>query len=95
MRIVSQDGITDLPYEQVAVFVTYRDPEKHCNILARFDQQQFAMGEYPNLQRANKVLESMRTMYQYCCYTTSGYLHGAECSISNVELKNDVFCFPQ
>ena len=43
----------------------------------------------------DKVLESMRTMYQYCCYTTSGYLHGADCSISNVELKNDVFCFPQ
>ena len=95
MRIVSQDGISDLPYERVAVFATNEDPEKHCSIWARFDQQHFMMGEYPNLKRANEVLESMRTTYAYCCYTTSAYLHGGECSISNIELKNDVFCFPQ
>lgn len=74
MRIISQDGFSDLPYEQSMLYIKCEDPDSFCHIHAQFAQLQILMGSYVNLKRASEVLRSLRM---------------------DMEMKNDVFYFPQ
>ena len=72
MRVVSQDGIFDFPYEQIAVYrnkniiyCRFSNVEKSANIL----------GIYSMCKNAEKAMKMLRNTYQYveeCKYTGAG-----------------------
>lgn len=64
MRIISQDGRVDFPYEQ---FVVAIDATNEATILAFpvsvTDDVHFNLAEYSTKEKAEKVVEMLRTEY--------------------------------
>ena len=57
MRIISQDGCVDLPYEKACLYID-------CTlIIARFDNMKYMMGSYRNKEEAVKHMEMCRKHY--------------------------------
>ena len=65
MRLISQDGKVDLPYEQFAVAI---DATTETAILAFpagvDDDTYFNLAEYSTKEKAKKVVEMLRTEYR-------------------------------
>ena len=51
MRIISQNGKFDLPYENLAIFVEYE------NVIARFENERYQLGQYSSEAKAIKGME--------------------------------------
>lgn len=80
MRILSYNGVVDMPYELVALSVSYKITKStvdknvfcvnaHSNSL---DEKRVIMGEYSSEEKAKKALEMLNNAYQYaekCKYT--------------------------
>ena len=54
MRIISQNGKFDLPYENLAIFVEYE------NVIARFENERYLLGQYSSEAKAIKAMEALR-----------------------------------
>lgn len=54
MRVISQDGKIDLPYENLAIFVEYE------NVIARFENERYLLAQYSSEAKAIKAMEMLR-----------------------------------
>lgn len=57
MRIISQGGHSDLPYEQTTICMSGED------ILARFGDKEYMMGQYKTVEQAEKVMDMLHKAY--------------------------------
>lgn len=57
MRIISQGGHADLPYEQVAICMACED------IIARLGDKEYLMGRYKTMEQAEKVMDMLHKAY--------------------------------
>ena len=57
MRVISQNEKFDLPYENLAIFVEYE------NVIARFENERYLLGQYSSEAKAIKAMEMLRTAY--------------------------------
>ena len=76
MRLISQDGMIDVPYDKVVVKVT-EHPSKMV-ISALFEREDcmkdIVMGYYSTEAKALKVMEMLRDEYlQYCTARSNEY----------------------
>lgn len=83
MRLISQDGMIDVPYDKVVVKVT-EHPFKMV-ISALFEREDcmkdIVMGYYSTESKALKVMEMLQKQFlDYCC---------------NYHSQSGVFCFPK
>lgn len=54
MRVISQDGNFDLPYENLAIFIEYE------NVAARFKNERYLLARYSSEAKAIKAMEMLR-----------------------------------
>lgn len=78
MRIISQNGMNDYPYEQCYVFVNYKERTKLCIAMCGDgDSDNYAeLGEYNSEEDAKFVLEFVNTSYMIGSHSI--YLPDAE-----------------
>ena len=57
MRIISQSGRIDIPYEVAVVYVEYE------SIIAKVGDERYVMGEYLTEEKAIEVMEHLRRSY--------------------------------
>ena len=57
MRIISQNGAIDIPYEVAVVYVEYE------SIIAKVGDERYAMGNYLTEENAVKSMEMLREKY--------------------------------
>ena len=57
MRIISQSGRIDIPYEVEVVYVEYE------SIIAKVGDERYAMGNYSTEEKAIEVMEHLRRSY--------------------------------
>ena len=57
MRIISQGGHADLPYEEIALCMACED------IIARHNDKEYLMARYSTMDKAKKAMEMLRTAY--------------------------------
>ena len=57
MRVISQNGKFDLPYENLAIFVEYE------NVIDRFENERHLLGQYSSEAKAIKAIEMLREAY--------------------------------
>lgn len=57
MRVISQNGKFDLPYENLAIFVEYE------NVIARFENERHLLAQYSSEAKAIKAMEILRETY--------------------------------
>lgn len=57
MRVISQNGKFDLPYENLAIFVEYE------NVIARFENERHLLAQYSSEAKAIKAMEMLRETY--------------------------------
>ena len=62
MRLVSQNGNVDIPYEQ-AILLHAQD-----YVMARIGDKEYLMGEYSSMEKSYKAMEIMQKQFlDYCC----------------------------
>ena len=82
MRLISQDGTIDVPYEKMVIVAT------GCYISAETPERHYSMAVYSDEEKTQKVMESMREEYmQYLTARSNNYF------FSMVNPK--VFQFPE
>ena len=59
MRVISQNGKFDLPYENLAIFVEYE------NVIARFENERYLLGQYSSEAKAIKAMEMLRKAWKF------------------------------
>lgn len=57
MRIISQSGRIDIPYEVAVVYVEYE------SVIAKVGDERYVMGEYLTEEKAIEVMEHLRRSY--------------------------------
>lgn len=57
MRIISQGGHADLPYEEIALCMACED------IIARHNDKEYLMARYSTMENAEKAMEMLRKEY--------------------------------
>ena len=75
MRILSQTGIVDLPYESIGI--SRNNTEIVATPIADSNPQEryWTLAEYPTESKARKSMEMLREQYARLC-SLSTYLHG-------------------
>lgn len=94
MRIISQSGSVDLPYEKVCLYID------STLIIASCDNAKYMMGSYRNNEEAVKHMEMCREKYGQCKANEillTGTGSRFECHPIDFEnvAKTNVFQFPQ
>lgn len=57
MRIISQDGFADLPYEEIALCMESED------IIARHNDKEYLMARYSTMEKTQKAMEMLHKEY--------------------------------
>ena len=57
MRIISQSGRFDIPYENAVVYVEYE------SVIAKVSDERYVMGKYSTEEKAIKATEMLRELY--------------------------------
>lgn len=81
MRIISQHGHADLPYERTCLCLN-----TDC-VMARCDGKEYLVGVYSTKEKANKVMEMCRIKY-------GDYLQAKSNTFANWFIAPKVFQFP-
>ena len=90
MRIISQNGKFDLPYENLAIFFEYE------NVIARFENERYLLGQYSSEAKAIKAMEMLRGTYLSRMELDGGYDAVNGCYVQpNFWVLPKVFQFPQ
>ena len=90
MRIISQNGKFDLPYENLAIFVEYE------NVIARFENERHLLGQYSSEAKAIKAMEMLREKYLQYISLQGGESAFVEAVFQpNYWVLPKVFQFPQ
>lgn len=100
MRVISQHGNVDLPYEQIVVCHAME------SVLALYNGEKYVLGEYSSKEKAYKAMEMLREQYsriEIIKALASGTCEHMEESLKLEELNDilekyinmEVFQFPQ
>lgn len=65
MRIISQGGHADFPYEEIALCIACED------IIATHNDKEYLMARYSTMEKAQKAMEMLHT--EWADYGSSGY----------------------
>lgn len=90
MRIISQNGMLDVPYEQISINATDRGNkwEIWCsNNMSNLHSK--GLGYYDSKERAKEVMKEIRNKYIESLYTIDN------CSNSYIYMKNLIYEMPQ
>lgn len=91
MRVISQDGMFDFPYEHIAVY------RCETRILCHWYAEQRSantLAEYETEEKAVKAMDMLRNAYTGCLWTESHYDMAAQANVSDIVANNVVFQFP-
>ena len=100
MRLISQHGNVDLPYEQIVVCHAME------SVIALYNGEKYVLGEYSSKEKAYKAMEMLREQYsriRIIKALASGACEYMEKSLKPEEFKDifeeyinmEVFQFPQ
>lgn len=97
MRVISQHGNVDLPYEQIVVCHAME------SVIALHNGEKYVLGEYSSKEKAYKAMEMLRKAYEsnefyHCMTATSDTFKEAVCLLDNKkfeEVTSECFQFPQ
>nr|DAE48022.1 MAG TPA: hypothetical protein [Bacteriophage sp.] len=97
MRVISQHGNVDLPYEQIVVCHAME------SVIALHNGDKYVLGEYSSKEKAYKAMEMLRKAYEsnefyHCMTATSDTFKEAVCLLTNKkfeEVTSECFQFPQ
>ncbi len=100
MRVISQHGNVDLPYEQIVVCHAME------SVIALYNGEKYVLGEYSSKEKAYKAMEMLREQYsriRIIKALASGACEYMEKSLKPEEFKDifeeyinrEVFQFPQ
>jgi hypothetical protein len=96
MRVISQDGIIDVPYEMAVVYV-------ECEgVIAKVGDKRYVMGSYSTEKKAVKAMEILRKVYEnnvfYHCTANSKRFEEVQSILSEEQFRKattEYFQFPQ
>lgn len=98
MRVISQDGTMDFPYENSIVFIdTMAKDAVFVRMQAIGDDEVSIMAEYSTEEKAKKAMEMLRDAYQYGKrvavpkFDESGIDKEDDITLYNTRLINDFF----
>jgi hypothetical protein len=74
MRVISQDGLIDVPYEQAALFIDYECVM--CELANGNKQRVIAI--YTSIEKAVKAMEMCREKFDECVFGTGGPMATAD-----------------
>ena len=97
MRVISQHGNADLPYEQIVVCHATE------SVIALHNGEKYVLGKYSSKEKAYKAMEMLRKAYEsnefyHCMTATSDTVKEAVCLLDNKkfeEVTSECFQFPQ
>lgn len=96
MRVISQDGNFDLPYENLAIFIEYE------NVAARFENERYLLARYSSEAKAIKAMEMLRKVYKnnvfYHCTASSKRFEEVQSILSEEQFQKattEYFQFPK
>lgn len=93
MRVVSQDGEFDFPYEQIVVMLN--DNHVICKPISDVGGRYYTLASYSAEEKAEKAIMTMRESYESSCYSTDVFDMSAHNTVPHVIKNNAVFQFPQ
>ena len=96
MRVISQDGIIDVPYAMAVVYV-------ECEgVIAKVGDKRYVMGSYSTEKKAVKAMEILRKVYEnnvfYHCTANSKRFEEVQSILSEEQFRKattEYFQFPQ
>lgn len=92
MRVISQNGEFDFPYEQIVV-------QRNENIVSAIPISNGALtkvlGEYETSEKAEKAMKMLCDCYVGGLWTESHYDTAAQANVSDIVANNVVFKLPQ
>lgn len=94
MRVVSQDGLMDYPYDNSVVFI---DPRNKNVVYVQMigDSEVAALGEYSTEEKALKAMIMLRQTYMHRMELDGGYDHAHQCYVQpNYWVLPRIFRFP-
>lgn len=96
MRIISQSGRFDIPYEVAVVYVEYE------SIIAKVGDEIYAMGNYSTEEKAFKAMEMLMERHTYNVFCREDIQYKAEIMLDDglqivreMMMKCEYFQFPQ
>lgn len=96
MRVISQHGNVDLPYEQIVVCHAME------SVIALYNGEKYVLGKYSSKEKAYKAMEMLRKSYEnnefYHHMSTTDAFKDTACLMSNEEfdkVTRECFRFPQ
>ena len=96
MRIISQNGKFDLPYENLAIFVEYE------NVIARFENERHLLAQYSSEEKAIKAMEMLRERHTDNIFCREDIQYKAEIMLDEgldivreMMMKCEYFQFPK
>lgn len=96
MRVISQHGNVDLPYEQIVVCHAMESVIALCN------GEKYVLGEYSSKEKAYKAMEMLRKVYEnnvfYHCTASSKRFEEVQRILSEEQFQKattEYFQFPQ
>lgn len=96
MRVISQHGNVDLPYEQIVVCHAME------SVVALHNGEKYVLGEYSSKEKAYKAMEMLRKVYEnnvfYHCTAGSKRFEEVQRVLSEEQFRKattEYFQFPQ
>lgn len=96
MRVISQHGNVDLPYEQIVVCHAME------NVTALHNEKEYVLGKYSSQEKAYKAMEMLRKVYEnnvfYHCTANSKRFEAVQSILSEEQFQKattEYFQFPQ
>lgn len=96
MRIISQNGNVDLPYEQIVVCHAME------SVIALYNGEKYVLGEYSSKEKSYKAMEMLRKVYGnnvfYHCVAGSKRFEEVQSILSEEQFRKattEYFQFPQ
>lgn len=92
MRILSQDGMYDYPYEQSVIIIDRT--EIRCCLCAALSDVGTIMARYSTESKAKKAIEMLHKTYKTSLWTETHYDNSAQANVSDLVMRNTIFQFP-
>lgn len=96
MRVISQHGNVDLPYEQIVVCHAME------SVIALYNGEKYVLGEYSSKEKSYKAMEMLRKVYEnnvfYHCTASSKRFGEVQSILSEEQFQKattEYFQFPQ
>lgn len=96
MRVISQNGNIDLPYEQIVVCHAME------SVIALYNGEKYVLGEYSSKEKAYKAMKMLRKVYEnnvfYHCTASSKRFEEVQSILSEEQFQKattEYFQFPK